>query len=158
MPLPGPFAKTAQKNTFGGFQSACFHSGKVVPDLTAAPGAVAAGADVLLFSGAGRLDTLLVHQHTQASGTAVAIVFYDAAAVSSGGPFPGSGHKVICFAPSFQNPVAGATLSSGSFLPNFPPYGVPVLVSVPFQSGLCYAGKSGQPGVSVSWTPETAGQ
>ncbi len=156
MPYTTPGEKTAQKNTWGGFNTATFYSGAVAPGLTGAPGAVAAGPDVLIFSGAGRLDSITLNPPF-ASGLLLATVFYDAGTVSSGGPFAASGHKIVGWTPqlvslvSGYSPVSGNTGSAGlgDLL-----VGVPRQVSVPFQSGLCVALKSGQPGLTVCFTPE----
>lgn len=153
MPLPPTGSVKPQKNTWGGFQSATFYSGAVVPGLTGAPGAVATGSDVLVFSGAGRLDTVLVHQHTGHSGALLPIVFYDAATAVSGGPIYTSGHKLVAFAPLLVNLLSGALPVSGQNSAYAPP-GLPQQVSWPFLSGLCFNSRSGQPGFSVAWTAE----
>ena len=42
----------------GGERCVSFYSGAVAPGLTAAPGSVAVGSDVLVYSGAGRLNSI----------------------------------------------------------------------------------------------------
>jgi len=155
--LPGgPGARTAQKNTWGGFMTATIYSGAVAPSLAGAYNAVAGGADVLLFSGAGRLDSITLNPPT-ASGLLLAVVLYDSAVPTSGGPFASSGHKTVGYLPpivslvSGYSPVSGNTGAAGL---NDLLVGVPRSVSLPFMSGLCVACKSGQPGFTVSWTPE----
>ena len=158
MPVPTTGVRTAQKNTQGGFWSASIFSGNAVLSgaLTAAPLAVGTGYDVLLFSGPGRLDSIMAHQPMQ-SGQA--IYFYDAGAVSSGGPFVLSGHKIVGIYPPTWRVPTGVAVASGqtNFVDSQP--GIPIAVAQPFQSGLCVALKSGQPGFSAFWTPEQpAGQ
>lgn len=125
----------------GGFFVASLYSGNVVSGGAAAivaPGAVVVGSDVLLVSGAGRLNTLI--PHTALPGTS--ITFYDAAAVSSGGPFILSGHKVLAVLPPW--PQGPGALSGGG--------PVPVVYNVPFTSGLAVGCKSGQNLCSVAYT------
>lgn len=101
--------------------------------------------DSMIFSGAGRLNSIL--QHTQmASG--LAVVLYDGALATSGGPFGLSGHKVIGIVPPTW---AGGVQGSGSTTVFT---GQPVNVDMPFQSGLLVNLRSGQPGFTVSFTPE----
>jgi hypothetical protein len=141
--------RTPQKDTTGGFMTATIHSGATAPGLNCAPGAVAVGSDVLLFSGAGRLDLVMALQSTQ-SGLPVS--FYDSGVPVSGGPFPASGHKIVGVYPP-TNRAAGAA-GSGLANPVDAAPGIPVQVSMPFFSGLCVATKSGQPGFTVNWTAE----
>jgi hypothetical protein len=160
MPTPTtPGIKNAVKTTTGGFNSACFYSGAVAPSVVGAPGAFATGSDVMLFSGAGRLDELLLHQHTAQSGLCLPIVFYDAHAPVSGGPIPASGHKLVAFTQAFVNLVSGQVSISGSaaVIPGGT-FGVTIPIAQPFQSGLCFNSRSGQCGVTVTWTPELANQ
>lgn len=153
--MPAPGIKTAQKNTTGGFNTASIYSGAVAPSLTACPGAVAGGSDVLLFSGAGRLDLIMQHQPVQSG---LSIYFYDTGVVTSGGPFPSSGHKIIGVLPPTWRVPTGVTVASGqtNFVDSQP--GFPIQVSMPFQSGLALNSRSGQAGVTVCWTPETPNQ
>jgi hypothetical protein len=152
--------KNALKFTAGGFNCGTFYSGMVAPVLAAAnPGAVAFGADVLLYSGAGRFD-LVFPLPISASGYQLNVLFYDSAAPTSGGPFPLSGHRIVGFIPAFIAATSGAPgfLGSGTFAinaPTGPPAGP---FAFPFQSGLCVALKSGQCGFSYTFTPEQAAQ
>lgn len=132
--------------TQGGGRAASIYSGAVAPNLTAAPGSVATGPDVLFYSGGGRLKDVLLHT-TQLSNSGVPIFFYDAGVTSSGGPFNSSGHKVIAVvnAPTGAG-VSGSLTSAGM-----------VSFDIPFQSGLCAATKSGQVGFTVTWIPESTG-
>lgn len=128
--------------TDGGFQTATIYSGIIAgPGLTAAPGAVAAGSDVLLFSGAGRLNQISFA--LPVSG--VPIQLYDAAAPVSGGPIYTSGHKLLATTPG---PLSGrdSVLTQVGMQPN-----------MPFQSGLCVSTRSGMPATTFVWTPELAG-
>jgi hypothetical protein len=133
---------TGEQNlTLGGSVAASIYSGMVsgAASLLAAFGAVAAGADILFFSGAGRLKDVFTHQPN--SGVA-APFFYDAASPTGSGPNAQSGSKVIG---SFSAP----TLSGSS------PAGQYYSFDFPFQSGLCCGPmKSGFPGFTVTYTPE----
>lgn len=161
MATPSPGVKTAVKTTTGGFNSATIYSGSATPALTAAPGAVAVGSDVLLFSGTGRLDTVLVHQHTAAfvSGL-LPVVFYDAHAPVAGGPIYASGHKLLAYIPFIQNITTASFFGTSGVVPNYAiTWGTPVQVGAPFFSGLCCASiRSGQPGFTVTWTAEKLSQ
>lgn len=128
--------------TLGGTRSACIFSGAVAPGLGGAPGAVAVGADVLFFSGAGRLAGVVLHQ-SLLSG--LGITFYDSHAPVSGGPLSTSGHIIVGAIPSLIN------TPSGSIVPL--PVGL-IPMGVPFFSGLCVNSRSGQAGYTVTWTPE----
>jgi hypothetical protein len=157
--MPNPQgSKPPHKETFGGFNTGTFYSGAVAPAVLNAPGSFATGSDVMIASGPGRLDSILLHQHTAQSGAVLPIVFYDAAAPVSGGPIPSSGHKLLAFTPFLTQLVSGNFSSSGAFGPTIPAFGVPVTIAVPFGSGLCFNSRSGQPGFSVAWSPEPANQ
>lgn len=140
----------------GGDRAVTFYSGAVAPGLTGAPAAVAVGSDVLIFSGAGRLKTILQHQVMQSG---LAVLFYDAGAPVSGGPIYTSGHKVIGrIEPTWNAAATAATVpasgvGAGFFLNSFKsPLQV---VDIPFQSGLCFNSASGQPGFTATYVPET---
>lgn len=146
---------TGEQNfTLGGGQSATIYSGMVSGmSLASAPGAVngvntAGGADVLFFSGAGRLKDVLVLPPSAISGGRV--IFYDAPTPTSGGPFAASGHKIIGQIPQGFGFGAGGTsgvpLVGGGQVLGF---------DIPFNSGLCANVVSGAPGFTVTWTPET---
>lgn len=148
--MPLPTGMKPQKNTWGGFTTnTCFSGGMSggggMLSLFTGPG------DYLLQSGYGRLDYLLQHQNLQ-SGQGV--IFYDGSPATSGGPFALSGHKIVGLIPPTWSVPAGVTVASGqtNFVRAFD--GAPIQVSMPFQSGLCVAIKSGQPGFTASWTPE----
>lgn len=134
--------------TFGGGMTVAIYSGTAVLSgaLTAAYTSVGAAAgtgyDLVLFSGAGRLKD--IQPHVQGSG--VAVTFYDAGAVASGGPFPSSGTKVLATLPANTwTGGAGGVFGIGPQIYSF---------DVPFTSGLCVALKSGQPGMTITFTPE----
>ena len=135
--------------TQGGGQAMSIYSGNAVLSgaLTAAycPAGAATGTgyDVLLFSGAGRLKDVFTHQQT----SGVAITFYDAGVVSSGGPFAASGTKIVAVVPAntFGGGPAGSLFGAGPSVLGF---------DIPFQSGLAVALKSGQPGFTVTFWPE----
>jgi hypothetical protein len=156
MPLNPTSTRTAQKNTWGGFQTATMYSGAVVPNLAGAPNAVATGSDVLLCSGPGRLDSITLNPPFS-SGLNLAIIFYDSAIPTSGGPIATSGMKIVGYTPavvalvSGYSPVSGNTAVAGALDLMA---GVPRQVSVPFQSGLCFNSRSGQCGFTAAWTPE----
>jgi hypothetical protein len=126
MPTTPPLGNAA-RITLGGTLATTIYSG------------TPAANDTMVQSGAGRLDAL--HPHMSQSG--VATVIYDGAVATSGGPFAASGHKVLAVIPAnFHTP----------FLNTFPAI---VPVGAPFYSGLIIAQKSGQIGVTLSYTPLT---
>lgn len=133
-----------QAFTRGGQVTAGLYSGNVVSGLAAsiaAPGAVLGGADVLLFSGAGRLNTIIMQQ----TGGGTAVPIYDGSVPTSGGPFVLSGHKIlgtIPASPGLLTPISGG-------LPG------PIPVDAPFLSGLIVAFRSGMLSCSITYTPET---
>jgi len=137
--------------TLGGAQRYCVYSG--IPSgafaLSTPPQAGApafSGADCLIFSGPGRIKDIVLHTQL-ASG--LPIVFYDTGVVISGGPIAASGHPIVAVAPGTW---AGGTPGSGTpILWNGTPYGY----DIPFNSGLAVAVKSGQPGFTCVFTPET---
>lgn len=154
--MPNPTGiKNAQKNTWGGFNTATQYSGAVAPSTTLG-GALITGSDVMLASGGGRLDQATIFPPFS-SGLQLHVIFYDAAAPVSGGPIAASGHRVLGYLPdvvslvSGQAPVSGNVGATSLFDVLT---GVPRQFATPFQSGLCYNSRSGQPGFTVSWTPE----
>ena len=156
-PIPG--AKTAMKQTRGGFYSASVYSGAVAPGLNCAPGAAAVGSDICFASGPGRLDTVVLWVDKAASGQQVGLTFYDAAAPVSGGPIYASGHRILANIPSFMPQVVGAGLAVASGVESnfYPAFGTTISIDSVFQSGLCFNSRSGQPGFTVTWTPEQPG-
>ena len=107
----------------------------------------AAGNDVLIYSGAGRLNSILQHTQMQSGQT---VYFYDSAIATSGGPFAASGHKIVGILPATWSqgaPGSGAINQQT---------GQPLNVDFPFQSGLVAATRSGTPGFSVSYTVENS--
>jgi len=118
-------------NSRGGFYTFCRFSGT--------PG------DVLILSGAGRLNRVLPHVQMQSG---LAVYFYDSGTATSGGPFPLSGHPVVGVIPPTWTPA----MQSGAFI--VPLTGEALDIDLPFSSGLCVAMKSGQPGFTVGYTPE----
>lgn len=156
MATPPPGVNTAVKQTTGGFNSATIYSGSAAPGLTCAPGAVAVGTDVLFSSGAGRLDTVLVHQHVAVFvSSALPVVFYDAHIPVANGPSYASGHRLLTFTPGFVVGSGTINASASGNAVNFPvTWGTPVQLGIPFVSGLCANCKSGVPGFTVTWTTE----
>lgn len=147
MPPPLPGQKQPDYTVRGGTQTSSIFSGAVAPGIAACiSGVTVVGSDVCLYSGAGRLNTLLIHQNMLSGNTA--IFFYDSAVPVSGGPIALSGHKVVFAFPT------GLTLASGN-VQQQPSW--PVSIDMPFQSGLCVNSRSGQPGFTAVWTPEPAG-
>lgn len=105
------------------------------------------GGDVLIYSGAGRLNNILVINNLQ-SGQSV--LFYDSSVATSGGPFATSGHRVVGVIPPVWREGASGIINTLSAP------GQSLFPEMPFQSGLvaaCVA--SGCPGFTVSYTVET---
>jgi len=108
----------------------------------------AAGNDVAITSGAGRLHDVL--QHVQMiSGQSVLI--YDGAVATSGGPFSASGHKVLAVIPSTYRGGAVSGVAATEWDAR------PIVIDRPFYSGLIAATRSGTPGFSVSFTRQLSG-
>ena len=97
-----------------------------------------------LFSGAGRLHTVIPHQAL----SGVAITFYDGAApaVSGVGLWRVSGLSVLGTVPA-NSFLAFGTLGGP----------MPIALDVPFFSGLCVNASSGTPGFTCTFTPEVSG-
>lgn len=131
--------------TRGGMQSATFYSGNIVSGgqlvSYVAFGSVAAGSDLLVFSGAGRLNT--IYPLYAQSGTIS--ILYDSHAVASGGPFATSGHRYLGAVPA----------NTHDGLANAGPK--PIQVDVPFFSGLCINFRSGVAPFMITYTPEGPG-
>ncbi len=135
--------------TRGGGRASCVWSGSLLTNaaLTAAPGAVQSGGHILLFSGAGRLNTVVVHQFI---GSGQPVFFYDAGTIAPSGVSV-SGQKIIGIIPATMPAVL--TTLSGSFQMGRTWNDVMVL-DMPFQSGLCAGAASGSPGFTASFIPE----
>ncbi len=131
--------------TRGGGRTACVWSGSLLTNaaLGGAPGAVQSGGNILLFSGAGRLNSVLQHQGVLTL-SGVAVTFYDAGTITaSGTSVSGQRFLAILNAPQGQ---------SGQFTNP----GIPTAIDMPFSSGLCVSMCSGTPGISVSYTVENS--
>ena len=110
-----------------------------------------AGQNVLVWSGAGRLNTILPLVHA-ASG--IPINFFDAPnslVVSGMAGFAGdSGMPIIGRLPGTQDPLAQV---SGAAVDTSKTWNTPIMVEFSFASGLAYSSQSGTPGFSLSFTP-----
>ena len=125
----------------GGTKTAAQFSGAVAPAVTASVTSV--GSDVCLFSGPGRLISMVPHQNfLTLSGVALAV--YDSAIPVSGGPIPASGHVPLAVYPAAYG-ASGQLSTAGQLVEFF----------TPFANGLCFNSRSGQPGVTFTWLPET---
>jgi hypothetical protein len=127
---------TNQQGTY----TAAIYSGAVAPSVKSAITSVAVGSDVLLQSGPGRLVALVPHA-TYLTLSGVQFNAYDAGAPVSGGPIAASGHI----------PLGGLAAAAG-VSGQVALAGVPVVLNIPFNSGLVVNSRSGQPGVTVVWT------
>jgi hypothetical protein len=128
--------------TRGGGRAACVWSGSLLTNAALTGGAVQSGGHILLYSGAGRLNTVCQHQNVLTL-SGVAVTFYDAGTITvSGVSVSGQRFLGVVNAPGGQ---------SGQFTGT-----APVLFDMPFSSGLCVAAPSGTPGFSVSYTPEVS--
>lgn len=145
-----------QRATYGGGQVSTIYSGMVSGvGIQSAPGAItgvntAGGADLMLWSGPGRLKDVLVLQGV-VSGQAT--IFYDGATPTSGGPFVASGHRVLGFIPAGTATAPGVFGLLGSGLPTVLA-GQVLSYDMPFHSGLIVNMKSGGQGFTVSFSPE----
>ena len=131
-----------QLQTVGGTRNGAIFSGQVLPNVSGSAGAVAVGSDVLFWSGAGRLTAVIPHQ-TVLTLSGVNAMFYDAGIPVSGGPIPASGHI----------PIGGLGVGAGVSGQDSPA-GIPIFLGISFASGLCYNSRSGQTGITVSWSPD----
>jgi hypothetical protein len=151
-----------QKNLLGGgWQSfTSFATSGMVPGPINGPGttspSVSGPGDFQLWSGAGRLDTIMVIQSQIISGLMNPVIFYDAAVATSGGPFILSGHKVIGQIPPYINVTSGQFVLSGNTNWTTSQVGFSNANTnvLPFTSGLCVALRSGQPAFSIGFSPE----
>jgi hypothetical protein len=145
-----------QRATYGGGMTACIYSGMVSGvGLTGAPFAItgvntAGGADLMLWSGPGRLKDVLIQQ-TVVSGQQT--TFYDGATPTSGGPFVASGHRMLGVIPPGVSGGPGVFGLMGSGLPTVA-QGQVLAYDIPFHSGLIVNMKSGGQGFTVTFSPE----
>ena len=136
--------------TRGGGQNACLWSGALAPSLAGCPaGAVTSGGNTMLFSGAGRLNSILPHA-LLTSGQPV--FFYDSSIITVSG-ISVSGQKLIGFIPATYR--APLTPISGQYAVTIP-WQDKIDCDMPFTSGLCVSAPSGAPGFTISFTPEVA--
>lgn len=148
-----------QTLTLGGDFKATIWSGMVSGvSLAGAPGAVcgvntAGGADVLFFSGAGRLKDVLVFNTYAGIVSGGPVVFYDSPTPTSGGPFAASGHKIIGIIPAGLGFGPGGSSGFAQVV-----NGQVLAFDMPFNSGLCANLKSGAPGFTVTYDPESIPQ
>lgn len=127
----------------GGGRAATIFSGGFGPGLTGAPGAIVSGGNVLFFSGAGRLNSVLPHQNTLTL-SGVSITFYDAGIIKlSGVSIAASGAKIL-----------GQLGTAGGASGQFDLFRGATLFDCPFQSGLCAEALSGAVGFTATYTPE----
>lgn len=131
-------------NQLGGQRRFSAFSGGVYSLGSGFPAPLAQTADhVVLWSGAGRLKTVFVHQAI----SGVALQFYDSAIVARSGPntFQESGRGLLgAIPPNTWNNNGGTLLGIQ----------VPITFDMPFFSGLAVVGSSGVPGFTLTWTPE----
>jgi len=147
----------------GGVRTASCYSGAIAAGVAAAgTGALSSGGSVLVFSGAGRLNTFTA---IWPAGVALAgngeggcisgmpIVVYDSAITARSGVYTDStiaesGRKIMfTWCPPKQ-------LASGVTNESFAARYLPIPLDIPFFSGLCVFALSGAPGFSLSYTPE----
>ncbi len=135
--------------TRGGGRTSCVWSGSLLTTaaLAGAPGAVQSGGHILLYAGAGRLNTVIPHA-LLTSGQPV--TFYDAGTITASGTSV-SGQRFLGFIPSPMRSPLTALSGNISVAVNWQDQ---IYLDMPFSSGLCAAAASGAPGFTVSWTPE----
>jgi hypothetical protein len=139
-----------QATTRGGMQTCTVWSGGLLaPGSGFLPqGTVKTADQLLLVSGAGRLNTVFLHATGAFTLSGVALAVYDGAAVEVSGATPallaagGKGLLAVMNAPG----GASGTLITGQ---------TPVSWDMPFSSGLCVSCISGSPGFTLSYTRET---
>jgi hypothetical protein len=102
--------------------------------------------EALLYSGAGRLNSILLHTQMQSG---LAAFFYDSAAPVSGGPAAsGLNAKIVGIIPPTFSPAQVSGNAPWSF------QGATNNLDIPFQSGLCVSLKSGVPGFTITINTE----
>lgn len=134
----------------GGTRNACVWSGNILTNasLTGCPeGSVTSGGHIQLWSGQGRLNTIIAHA-ILTSGQPV--TFYDAGTISVSGTSV-SGQRFVGRIPPRSR--ATLALASGEVDTSVAWRDV-IEVDMPFTSGLCVAAASGAPGFTCSFTPE----
>ncbi len=142
--MANPVVQTVARGT----KTACVWSGSILTNaaLAGAPGAVQSGGHILLFSGAGRLNTIIPHA-LLTSGQPV--TFYDAGTISASG-ISVSGQIFLGIIPfAMRSPLVALSGNQGVTVP----WQDQIQVDMPFFSGLCAAAASGAPGFTVSYTP-----
>ena len=118
--------------------------GLLMSGLIPGYGTLSSGNQIMLWSGAGRLNTLQPHVMMQSG---LAVFFYDTAAIAGSGVGV-SGQRIIALIP----PTHKASYTSGAELQTFPNWRDILRPQVPFTSGLCVSAPSGAPGFTVSFT------
>jgi hypothetical protein len=139
-----------QATTRGGMQTATVFSGGLLsPGSGFLPqGTVKTADQLLLVSGAGRLNTVFLHGTGAFTLSGVQLAIYDGAAVDVSGATPtllaagGKGFLALMNGPAG---LSGQTIIGQS----------PVSWDMPFSSGLCVSCISGSPGFTLSYTRET---
>ena len=136
--------------TNGGMKTACIFSGALAPALTQCPTGAghSGGSQVLLVSGAGRLNQIIPHGFLT-SGQAV--TFYDANVnVASG--VGASGQLILGLIPTRSR---GTLAVASGAVDTVVTWQDQITINMPYANGLCVAAASGAPGFTVAYTPET---
>lgn len=131
--------------TRGGQRVVCVHSGGLLNAGSGfAPGGVVSTDQLVIFSGAGRLNTII----PLVAISGVRVVFYDSSVAARSGGGAGNGGVESGY-PTL------AVIPANSFnAPNTLGGPLPIEVDVPFRSGLAVSNISGAPGFSAVYTPE----
>lgn len=114
-----------------------------------------AGGDANIVVGGGRVDKGILFHSIIPVLSGVPVILYDSAVATSGGPFAASGHKIVGILQ--HPPVHGNSNVSGVFESTRHLAALLDLGGIPFTSGLCHTGTSGQPGFTVSFTTVISG-
>lgn len=151
-PVSGGVNTGEQQHVRGGSYKVSVSSGGLAPVAIGAPAsltpALGSGNSILFYSGAGRLNSvLLTGQTTSGPGG----FLYDAATPAASGATL-SAQSVIGVIPSTW-PALG--IASGGVSNPVVFSAEPSRPDMPFYSGLCLFLPSGNPGITVSWTPDT---
>jgi hypothetical protein len=124
----------------GGQMAGTVYSGILAGgNVGAIVGGVAAGPNFMFWSGGGRLCSVIPFGLV-VSGT-VAVQFYDSSQITSGAPFIASGHKIL-------GELISAPNGANSYTKQ------PIVLNVPFQSGLCCIAPAACQAFTVTWIPE----